>query len=229
MSAESDAARTVDLRRGVLEKNDDRAAALRSRFTAAGVRVSNWVSSPGSGKTALLEVLLGLAADRGVGVGVLVGDCATDNDARRLGAAGAPVRQIVTDGLCHLEADLLTQHVDGLESDGTPLESLDLLVIENVGNLVCPTAFDLGEDLRVALLSVTEGEDKPLKYPQTFAAADLVVLTKVDLAAAVDFDDAAARSAVAAVAPGRPVLSTSARTGEGVTDLIDALLASTRD
>ena len=226
MTADVDGARTVELRRGVLEKNDDLAAGLRARFDDAGVGVSNWVSSPGSGKTALLEKMLARTTARGVAVAVLVGDCATDNDARRLQATGAPVRQIVTDGLCHLEADLLTAHVDALEASGTPLGELDLLVIENVGNLVCPTAFDLGESVRVALLSVTEGEDKPLKYPQTFAAADVVVITKVDIAEAVEFDDRAAREALALVAPGRPVLATSARTGEGVDELTDLLLSS---
>ncbi len=226
MSGDVQDTSTIDLRRGVLEKNDSLAEALRSRFAGAGVAVSNWVSSPGSGKTALLEALIRRAIEQHAAVGVLVGDCATDNDARRLRAAGAPVRQIVTDGLCHLEADLVTRHVDGLEADGTPLHSLDLLVIENVGNLVCPTAFDLGESLRVALLSVTEGEDKPLKYPQTFSAADLVVITKSDLAGAVDFDDDAVRSALAVVAPGCPVLVTSARTGEGVAHLLDVLLGA---
>ncbi len=226
MTTDVDGARTVEVRRGVLEKNDDLAAALRARFAEASVGVSNWVSSPGSGKTALLEKMLVRTAARGVGVAVLVGDCATDNDARRLQATGAPVRQIVTDGLCHLEADLLARHVDELEASGTALRELDLLVIENVGNLVCPTAFDLGESVRVALLSVTEGEDKPLKYPQTFAAADVVVITKVDIADAVEFDDRAAREALSLVAPGRPVLATSARTGEGVDGLADLLLSS---
>ena len=225
MTTDTDQARTVEVRRGVLEKNDDLAGTLRGRFLDADLGVSNWVSSPGTGKTALLEAMLACAADREVRAAVLVGDCATDNDARRLSATGAPVRQIVTDGMCHLEAHMLTTHVDAL-AETTPLEQLDLLVVENVGNLVCPTAFDLGESLRVVLLSVTEGEDKPLKYPQTFAAADLVVLTKVDLAAAVEFDDAAAREAIATVAPGRPVLATSARTGEGVEALLDALIAT---
>ena len=220
----ADSPRIVELRRGVLEKNDRLAAALRDRFTAAEVRTSNWVSSPGTGKTALLERLLAAAVTRGVRSAALVGDCATDNDARRLAATGAPVRQIVTEGLCHLEADMVTSHVDALEADGTSLADLDLLVLENVGNLVCPSSYDLGEHVRVALLSVTEGEDKPLKYPQIFASSDLVVLTKIDLAAAVEFDDVAARRAVATVAPGRPVLATSARTGAGVEALLDALL-----
>lgn len=226
MSADASGVRTVEVRRGVLEKNDALAGALRERFRRADVAVSNWVSSPGSGKTALLEAMLRRAAERGIRTAVIVGDCATDNDARRLRATGAPVVQIVTDGLCHLEADLLAAHVEVLEERGTPLASVDLLVIENVGNLVCPTSFDLGENLRVALLSVTEGEDKPVKYPQTFAAADLVVITKVDLAAAVEFDSGAACRALATVAPARPVLTTSARTGQGVDALLDALTAT---
>jgi hydrogenase nickel incorporation protein HypB len=215
--------RIVDLRRGVLEKNDQIAAALRDRFAAAGVQVANWVSSPGTGKTALLERLLVAAREQGVRAAVLVGDCATDNDARRLAATGAPVRQIVTASMCHLEADMVTSHVDALVAEGTPLDGLDLLVLENVGNLVCPTSYDLGEGLRVALLSVTEGEDKPLKYPALFASADVVVLTKIDIAEAVEFDRAAAESAIAAVAPGRPVVATSARTGQGVDELLALL------
>ena len=215
--------RIVELRRGVLEKNDRVAAVLRERFSTAGVAVSNWVSSPGSGKTALLERLLALAAQRGVAAGVLVGDCATDNDARRL-ARVAPVRQIVTEGMCHLEASMVADHLAVLE-ETVPLAGLDLLVIENVGNLVCPTSFDLGEGSRVVLLSVTEGEDKPVKYPQLFASADVVLVTKVDLADAVGFDASAARQAVATVAPGRPVLDTSARTGQGLAEVLDVLLA----
>jgi hydrogenase nickel incorporation protein HypB len=220
------AARIVEVRRGVLEKNDLLATGLRARFDAAGVRVSNWVSSPGTGKTALLERVLTTATEQGVRMAALVGDCATDNDARRLAACGVPVRQIVTEGLCHLEADMVAAHVDALVGDGVALDGLDLLVLENVGNLVCPTSYDLGEHLRLALLSVTEGEDKPLKYPQLFASADVVVLTKVDLARAVDFDEAAAREAIATVAPDRPVLRTSARTGEGVPALLALLRAA---
>jgi hydrogenase nickel incorporation protein HypB len=217
--------RIVELRRGVLEKNDQLAAVLRERFAAADVAVANWVSSPGTGKTALLERLLVQAQEQGVRAAALVGDCATDNDARRLAATGAPVRQIVTASMCHLEADMVATHVDALESDGTALCDLDLLVLENVGNLVCPASYDLGEDVRVALLSVTEGEDKPLKYPALFASADLVVLTKVDIADAVEFDAQAATSAIAAVAPGRPVVATSARSGQGVDELLAILVS----
>lgn len=215
-------ARIVELRRGVLEKNDLLAAALRAEFAEAGLRVSNWVSSPGTGKTALLELLLARAVERGIVAAALVGDCATDNDAQRLARSGAPVRQIVTEGMCHLEADMVTEHLAGWD-----LRALDLLVIENVGNLVCPSSYDLGEDVRVALLSVTEGEDKPVKYPQLFHSSDVVVITKVDLAAAVEWDREAALAAVAAVNPDATVVETSARSGAGIDDLLDLLSTRT--
>ena len=214
-------ARIVDLRKGILEKNDLLAASLRGRFDEAGVRVSNWVSSPGTGKTALLEALLTTAVERGIAVAALVGDCATDNDAQRLARSGAPVRQIVTESMCHLEADMVSSHLEGWQ-----LDALDLLIIENVGNLVCPTAYDLGEDTRVALLSVTEGEDKPSKYPQLFHSADVIVITKTDIAAAVEWDRDAAMAAIRAVNPTAPVLETSARTGDGVLALLTMLVSS---
>lgn len=209
----------AQLREGVLAKNDLLADGLRAWFRSAGVKVSNWVSSPGSGKTALLEAMLTLAVADGLRPAALVGDCATDNDARRLSRSGALVRQIITDGMCHLESDMVSAHLDQWQ-----LDELDLLVIENVGNLVCPTGYDLGEDLRVALLSVTEGEDKPLKYPQSFQAADVVIITKIDIAEAVEWDEAAAMAAVRRVAPEALVLHTSARNGLGVRTLLDILL-----
>ncbi len=212
-------ARIVDLRTGILEKNDLLAASLRGRFDEAGVRVSNWVSSPGTGKTALLESLLACAIERGIAVAALVGDCATDNDAKRLARSGAPVRQIVTESMCHLEADMVSEHLADWD-----LDALDLLIIENVGNLVCPTAYDLGEGTRVALLSVTEGEDKPVKYPQLFHSADLVVVTKTDIAEAVEWDRDAAMAAIRAVNPTAPIMETSARTGDGVLALLTMLL-----
>jgi hydrogenase nickel incorporation protein HypB len=215
-------ARIVELRKGVLEKNDLLAAGLRAQFSDADVRVSNWVSSPGTGKTALLELLLARAVERGIVAAALVGDCATDNDAQRLARSGAPVRQIVTEGMCHLEADMIGEHLSGWD-----LRALDLLVIENVGNLVCPSSYDLGEDVRVALLSVTEGEDKPVKYPQLFHSSDVVVVTKTDLAAAVEWDRDAALAAVAAVNPDATVVETSARTGAGIDDLLDLLSTRT--
>lgn len=210
--------RIVDLRRGILEKNDRLARTLRTRFGEADLSVSNWVSAPGSGKTALLEALLALARERGLAAAALVGDCATDNDAVRLARSGAPVRQIVTDGMCHLEAQMVSDHLADWD-----LAALDLLVVENVGNLVCPTSYDLGEDCRVVLTSVTEGEDKPAKYPQLFHSSDVVVFTKIDIADAVGWDRAAAMAAVRAVNPTAPVLLTSARTGAGVEELLEVL------
>lgn len=210
--------RIVELRRGILEKNDEYAAKLRTRFEESDVRVSNWVSSPGTGKTALLEALLVRAGERGLAAAALVGDCATDNDAVRLARSGAPVRQIVTEGMCHLEADMVARHLEGWD-----LATLDLLVVENVGNLVCPTGYDLGEGTRVALLSVTEGEDKPAKYPQLFHSADVVVITKTDIAEAVEWRRDEAYASLRAVNPLATVLETSARRGTGVDDLLDLL------
>jgi hydrogenase nickel incorporation protein HypB len=215
-----DQAPLADLEQAVLAKNDLLAAGLRARFTDHAVAVSNWVSSPGSGKTALLEALLGAARERGLRPAALVGDCATDNDARRLSRSGALVRQIVTDGMCHLESDMVSAHLEGWE-----LADLDLLVIENVGNLVCPTGYDLGEDTRVVLLSVTEGEDKPLKYPHLFHSSQVVVITKTDIAEAVEWDRAAAYAAIRSVNPEATVLETSARRGAGVGALLDLLTA----
>jgi hydrogenase nickel incorporation protein HypB len=211
----------VQLEQRILAKNDDAAAGLRELFQTTGVRTTNWVSSPGTGKTALLEVILGHAAARGITAAALVGDCATDNDAIRLARSGAPVKQIVTEGMCHLEAHMIAEHLDGFV-----LDDIDLLVIENVGNLVCPTSFDLGEAQRVVLLSTVEGEDKPLKYPATFAAADVIVITKADLAEAAGFDRAAAYEAIRTVNASAPIVETSARRGVGLDELLDLLLGS---
>ena len=172
--------RIVELRRGILKKNDELAAGLRERFGAAGVLVLNLVSSPGTGKTALLEVTLRELRKRGARVAALVGDLETDNDARRLAASGAPVRQINTHGICHLDAEMVGKHLQ--DWAGVELGGLDYLFIENVGNLVCPSSYDLGEAIRVVLLSVTEGEDKPLKYPTMFNSADAAVVTKIERA-----------------------------------------------
>ena len=206
--------RIVELRRGILKKNDELAAALRANYTAAGVLVLNLVSSPGTGKTTFLEVTLRELRGRGARAAALVGDLETDNDARRLAASGAPVRQINTHGICHLDAEMIGRHLDGWE--GVRLEALDYLFIENVGNLVCPSSYDLGERIRVALLSVTEGEDKPLKYPTLFNSADAAVITKVDLAEACDFDRELTLKNLHEIRPGICVFETSAKTGAGM-------------
>ena len=213
--------RIVELRQGILKKNDELARALRSRFEAAGVLVLNLVSSPGTGKTAFLERTLRELRGRGARVAALVGDLETDNDARRLAASGAPVRQINTHGICHLEAEMLSKHLDGWE--GVELGRLDYLFIENVGNLVCPSSYDLGERIRVALLSVTEGEDKPLKYPTLFNSADAAVITKMDIADAVGFDRDAALRNVRAIRPNIHIFETSAKTGTGLDAWLDYL------
>ena len=202
--------RLVEVRKNVLKKNDELARALRARFSAAGVRVISMVSSPGAGKTALLERVLAMLA-RTNRVAALTGDLATENDAERLARSGAPVRQIVTGTVCHLEAQMVESALGDWK-----LEKLDYLFIENVGNLVCPASYDLGEALRLVLLSVTEGEDKPLKYPTIFNTADAAVVTKMDLAAAAEFDLEAALRNVEKVRPGMPVWPVSSKTGAGM-------------
>jgi hydrogenase nickel incorporation protein HypB len=210
--------RVVEVRKNVLKKNDELARALRQRFHDAGVRVISLVSSPGAGKTALLErILTHLGASRRVAA--LVGDLATENDAARLARSGAPVRQITTGTVCHLEAQMVETALAGWD-----LAAFDLLFIENVGNLVCPSSYDLGEDMRLVLLSVTEGEDKPLKYPTIFNTSDVAVLTKCDLAGAVDFDWDAATRSIETVRPGMRVLATSAKTGQGLEELSTLLV-----
>jgi hydrogenase nickel incorporation protein HypB len=200
--------RIVEVRQHVLKKNDAVARGLRRRFEEAGVFVVSLVSSPGAGKTALLETTL--RAFAGLRVAALVGDLATERDAERLRGAGVPVRQITTGTVCHLDAEMVEAAVSGW-----PLAELDVLFVENVGNLVCPASYDLGESLRAVLLSVTEGEDKPLKYPTIFNTADVAVITKADLADAVGFDRAEALRNIEAVRPGLQVVEVSARTPDG--------------
>jgi hydrogenase nickel incorporation protein HypB len=211
--------RLVEVRKNVLKQNDVVARALRTRFHAAGVFVVSLVSSPGSGKTAFLEKTLTLLRPR-YRVAALVGDLATENDAARLARSLAPVKQIITGTLCHLEAAMVQRAVD---EEGWDLGQLDFLFIENVGNLVCPSSYDLGEDLRGVLLSVTEGEDKPLKYPTIFNSADVAIITKSDLAEAVEFDSEATRRNIQAVRPGMRVFQLSAKTGEGVEEYLGFL------
>ncbi|MER8185753.1 hydrogenase nickel incorporation protein HypB [Kitasatospora sp. NPDC094015] len=213
--------RVVELKQSVLARNDECALALRTELAARGTVVVNLLSSPGSGKTELLERELTLARERGVPVAALTADLATEHDAARLARSGVPVKQVLTDGLCHLEAHMLRGHLDGW----LPAETR-LLFVENVGNLVCPASYDLGETLRVVLGSVTEGEDKPLKYPTAYGLANLVVVTKTDLAAPAAFDEAAFRANVVRVNPGVEVVLTSARDGSGVGTVLDRALAA---
>lgn len=211
--------RLVEVRTKILKENDVVARELRQSFREAGVFVISLVSSPGAGKTMFLEKTLDAVRPR-YRTAALVGDLATDNDAERLSRSQVPVRQITTGTTCHLEAEMVRKALADWR-----LEELDLLFIENVGNLVCPACYDLGEHLRLVLFSVTEGEDKPLKYPTIFNTADLAVITKSDLAEAAEFDDAAARRNIHTVRPGMPILKLSAKRGEGMSDWL-ALVAS---
>ena len=209
--------RLIEVRKNVLKQNDVVARELREHFHDAGVFVVSLVSSPGSGKTAFLEKLLTVLR-QDYQVAALVGDLATENDAMRLARSQAPVRQITTGTLCHLEAGMVQTALQGWEP-----EHLDFLFLENVGNLVCPSSYDLGEDLRLVLLSVTEGEDKPLKYPSIFNSADVAIITKMDLAEAVEFDETTARNNIQAVRPGMPTFLLSAKTGNGMGGFLEFL------
>lgn len=217
-NAIADSPRILELRRGILKKNDEEAARLRRRFCESRTFVVNLVSGPGTGKTRLLEETLLRFRTENINVAALVGDPETDNDAQRLARSGAPVRQIRTRGVCHLEAEMVTSQIDGWD-----LDDIDYLFIENVGNLVCTTNYDLGESLRVVLLSVTEGEDKPLKYPGLFNSADVAILTKCDLAIACECDLPTARKNLLSVRPGIQIFETSAKTGLGVEEWMQFL------
>ena len=204
----------------ILEANDRMAGEVRKRLAAAGVRAINLISSPGAGKTSLLEATIPRLASR-MRVGVVVGDVATTRDAERIAALGVPAVQITTQamgGACHLEAAAVRLALDRLD-----LSKLDLLVVENVGNLVCPAEFDVGEEAKVTLLSVTEGEDKPLKYPRTFRVSSLAVITKMDLVPHLRFDLEALRRNLRKVHPKLPVLELSAQTGQGMDAWLDWL------
>jgi hydrogenase nickel incorporation protein HypB len=202
--------RTITIKESILGKNDRLAERNRGYFLAKRVSVLNLLSSPGSGKTTLIEKTLTDLRDD-CPTGVIVGDLETDNDARRLRNTGSPAIQITTGNVCHLEAEMVLSAAQKLD-----LDSLALVIIENVGNLVCPAAYDLGEDLRVVLVAVTEGEDKPLKYPTMFKSADVVMINKIDLAEVVGFDREKAMVNLTKVAPQAKILEVSARTGQGM-------------
>ena len=221
--------RTISVKQRILAHNDDLAADLRSRFARHGVFVVNVVSSPGSGKTELLQRTLKELKELNelnelketgpdLRVAAVTGDLATENDATRLAESGAPVRQILTGTMCHLEADMVADAIGDWD-----LAELDVLFIENVGNMVCPSGFDLGEDLRVMLVATTEGEDKPLEYPTLTMSADVAVISKVDLADAVECDVDLLEKNLDEVRPGIPIMRTSARRGTGVDEWIALL------
>jgi hydrogenase nickel incorporation protein HypB len=200
----------VPLERKVLSENDRIAAELRARFHEHGVLCLNLISSPGSGKTTLLERTLE-ALPRQDRVAVLTGDIQTENDANRLKRFGFPVKQITTGGTCHLDARMIERHLADWN-----LADLDLLFIENVGNLVCPSSYDLGEAAKIVVLSVTEGEDKPLKYPSIFFKSDLLVLSKIDLLPYVPFEISEAAENARKVHPGMEIVKVSCLTGNGL-------------
>lgn len=212
--------RIVEVRRQVLKENDLTARRLREQFQCAGTRVISLVSSPGSGKTALLERLLADLRQE-FRVAALVGDLATENDALRLARSAAPVKQITTGTVCHLDAGMVEKALADWH-----LEDIDLLFVENVGNLVCPSSFDLGEELRLVLVSTTEGEDKPLKYPTIFNSADVAVISKLDLAAATEINLQELSDNISSVRPGIRILSVSAKSGEGMKELAELLTSA---
>ncbi|HSU60675.1 MAG TPA: hydrogenase nickel incorporation protein HypB [Bryobacteraceae bacterium] len=210
--------RIVEVRQNVLKHNDQVARELRREFHDAGVFVVSLVSSPGAGKTALLEKTL-TRLNQVYRPAALVGDLATENDAVRLARSCAPVKQINTGTLCHLEAAMVRSALEEWK-----LAGLDFLFVENVGNLVCPSSYDLGENMRVVLLSVTEGEDKPLKYPTIFNTADAAVITKVDLAEAVEFNRQETYKNIQAVRPGMQIIEVSSKSEQGLESWIEFLM-----
>ncbi|TYO96644.1 hydrogenase nickel incorporation protein HypB [Geothermobacter ehrlichii] len=211
--------RTIRVEENLLAKNDRLAAANRVRFTRHGLLTLNLVSSPGSGKTTLLETTLRALKDE-LRFAVLEGDQQTSNDADRIAATGVPAHQINTGAGCHLDAHMVAHGVDHFD-----LDNLDVLLIENVGNLVCPASFDLGEDSKVTVLSITEGEDKPLKYPQMFRAAAIVIVNKIDLLPHLDFDLDQCRQFIRQVNPQARIFELSCRSGAGMDAWYDWLRA----
>jgi hydrogenase nickel incorporation protein HypB len=209
--------RLIEVRAKVLKQNDLLARELRQQFRRSGVYVVSLVSSAGSGKTAFLEKILAHLSQTHR-VAALVGDLATENDAARLRRATNQVKQITTGTICHLDAQMVRNALEEWK-----LGDLDFLFIENVGNLVCPSSYDLGEELRIVLLSTTEGEDKPLKYPTIFNVADVAVITKMDMAIAADFELDEAHRNIQTVRPGMKVFEVSSKTGEGMADIFSFL------
>lgn len=207
----------ITVERQILKKNDDIAAENREFFRKAGVFVFNLLSSPGSGKTSLLEKTLEKLHDK-YRIAVIEGDVQTDLDAQRISRFNVPAVQIVTKGGCHLEANLIQNAVENID-----VENLDLLVIENVGNLVCPSNYDLGEHMKIVVVSTTEGDDKPLKYPKMFRVSDVMVVNKIDLLPYVEFDMDTIRKNALTINPNLTIFETSCRTGEGIDQWVEWL------
>ena len=215
-------ARVISIDEKILRKNSEIAEENRDLFNARGICAVNLVGTPGAGKTTLLEKALPLLKQR-LRVGVVEGDIQTDRDASRVERLNVPVVQVVTNGTCHLEAHMVQKALGDIL-----VQPLDLVFIENVGNLVCPSSYDLGEHLRIVIMSVTEGEDKPLKYPAMFRKSNAVVINKADLLPYCDFNIDAARRYVLQVNPGLEIHELSARTGHGIQEWVDWLVESAR-
>jgi len=212
--------------REIMEENDEQAEEIRAYLGKRGARMMNVMSAPGSGKTLLFERVIPLLKERGLKVGIIEGDLATANDANRLAPLGAPVALITTEtfgGGCHLSAAMIRSALGELSS-----HELDLILVENVGNLVCPAEFDIGADGNIVLVSVVEGEDKPLKYPTMFRAADVVCITKIDIAEAVGADVRLLTKNVRQINPEARIVMTSGKTGEGAEEVADWIAGSGR-
>jgi hydrogenase nickel incorporation protein HypB len=201
----------IQIRKSILNKNDQSAQKLRLNFERKNVFVLNLVSAPGSGKTELLQLILKKLKNNGLKVGAVVGDLATDNDAKRIARSGVAVKQINTDGNCHLDAEIIKHSIKKLN-----WQNLDFLFIENVGNLVCPANYDLGENLRIVMMSTTEGEDKPLKYPTMFNSADICLINKIDLEKNVGFNRNVAKKNIKKISPNIKIFRLSAKKDVGV-------------
>jgi hydrogenase nickel incorporation protein HypB len=226
ITTQKSGSREIKVVRRVLDINDKMADQNRSIFAAKGIFVLNVMSSPGSGKTTTLEKTLTQIASE-IKSAVIVGDICTTNDADRLAVTGVPVVQVNTDefgGDCHLAAHVIEKAVGGLD-----LDDIDMLIVENVGNLVCPAEFDIGEDARAVVLSITEGEDKPAKYPLMFRECEVALLNKIDLLPYLDYDKQKAIDYIHQIHPGMPIFELSAKTGEGFQPWIDWLKAKVRD
>jgi len=207
----------IDIKQRILTKNDTVADEIRAELATRNIKAINLIGSPGSGKTTLLEAVFGKIGSE-LKAAVIEGDVKTDNDTQRILALGVPSVQIETQNACHLSAEM----VKGKLAD-IPLGDIDLLVVENVGNLICPVAYDLGETVRAIVISVAEGEDKPLKYPSAFASSDIVVVTKTDLAPYVEVSPEGLRDNALSVNPKLKVFLNSAKTGDGIDDFISFL------
>jgi hydrogenase nickel incorporation protein HypB len=211
----------VTIAQNILAVNENRAQEIRQLLTARSIRTINIMSSPGAGKTTLLERTIERLHGQ-LGIGVIEGDIETSNDAQRIEAAGAETVQINTRGACHLEAHMISDALAQIE-----LATINLLIIENIGNLVCPAAWDLGEDIRVVVASTTEGDDKPAKYPQMFAISQVMVVNKIDLLPYVDYDLQKVRKQALAINPNLRIFEVSCRTGEGLAAWCDWLVTFT--